>query len=210
MPTAVPAPAAHPEASPRAPRKNLFLTATLVVGGIGRAVRVRNLSASGALVEGTKLPVTGDATILQRGSLSADCTIVWQVGGRGGLRFIGPIDLADWVPGWTAEAPAKPDHSAAVVPAREPAASSAIDPGLLRRAADELAFVSRRLDVLGSDLTNDVHVVMRHATSLQELDSSMQILGHLAAVLAAERPADVVDAIAMTDLRRRLQRNSLL
>ena len=210
MPTAVPAPAAHPEASPRAPRKNLFLTATLAVGGIGRAVRVRNLSASGALVEGTKLPVTGDATILQRGSLSADCTIVWQVGGRGGLRFISPIDLADWVPGWTAEAPAKLDHPAAVVPAREPAASGAIDPGLLRRAADELAFVSRRLEVLGSDLTDDIHVVMRHTTSLQELDISMQILGHLAVVLVAKRPADAVDAIGMTDLRRRLQRKSWL
>ena len=81
---------------------------------------------------------------------------------------------------------------------------------MLRRAADELAFVSRRLEALGSDLTDDIHVVMRHTTSLQELDISMQILGHLAVVLVAKRPADAVDAIGMTDLRRRLQRKSRL
>ena len=208
MPNVVPASASRPEASSRAPRKNLFLTATLAVGGVARAVRVRNLSASGALVEGAKLPATGVAAILQRGGISADCAIVWQVGGRGGLHFTTPIDLSDWVPGASGDGQASVDRPATATPI--PDASPDIDPGLLRRTADELAFVSRRLDALGSDLTNDVHVVMRHATSLQELDISMQILGHLATMLAADRPADAVAAIGMTDLRRRLQRTTTL
>lgn len=213
MPNILPASVSRPEASARAPRKNIFLTATLLVGGMGRPVRVRNLSASGALVESANLPETGNAAVLQRGSLRAECTIVWQLGGRGGLHFARPIELADWIPGSSAEGRAEVDHPAAVAPsasARNPDASAAIEPGLLRRTADELAFVSRRLEALGSDLTDDIHVVMRHSTSLQELDISMQILGHLAVVLVAKRPADAVEAIGMTDLRRRLQRRSLL
>lgn len=209
MPHVVPVPASSPQVTPaRAPRKNLFLTATLAVGGVGRAVRVRNLSASGALVEGAKLPATGVAAILQRGDVTADCAIVWQVGGRGGLHFTTPIELSDWVPGASADRQGSVDRPAAAAPMPDP--SPDIEPGLLRRTADELAFVSRRLDALGSDLTNDVHVVMRHATSLQELDISMQILGHLATMLSADRPADAVAAIGMTDLRRRLQRNATL
>ena len=209
MSIVAPASAPRPEGPPaRAPRRNLFLTATLAVGGVGRAVRVRNLSASGALVEGAKLPATGVAAILQRGGISAECVIVWQVGGRGGLRFASPIVLSDWVPGASGEGHAQVDRPATAAPRAD--ASPDIEPGLLRRTADELAFVSRRLQALGSDLTNDVHVVMRHATSLQELDISMQILGHLVTMLSADRPSDAVDSIGMTDLRRRLQRKASL
>lgn len=199
------------------PRKNLFLTATLLVGAAGRAVRIRNLSASGALVEGTGLPASGGEAVLQRGSLHTECTIVWQAGGRAGLHFAHPVDLADWIPGGSGEGQIKVDQAIAEVragggsssvPVQETAGSATIEAGLLRRTADELAFVSRRLEALGSDLTNDVHVVMRHANSLQELDISMQILGHIARLLVADHPEEVVNTIGMTDLRRRLQRSS--
>lgn len=216
MPNAVSTPASDRTAAARAdPRKNLFLTATLAVGGISRAVRVRNLSASGALVEAAKLPATGGAAILQRGSLQVECVLVWQADGRGGLRFASPIDLKEWIPGAAGGGQAEVDRAVAqsrvagcnALPASAvPNAAPEIEPGLLRRTADELAFVSRRLEALGNDLTNDTHVVMRHPSSLQELDISMQILGHIAAMLAADRPAEAVNAIGMADLRRRLQR----
>ena len=206
------------ESGRRYPRKNLFLMATLVVGGANCAVRVRNLSASGAQIEAAKLPPSGGAVILQRGSLQAECDLVWVADGRGGLKFATPIDLADWIPGASAQDQMQVDRAIADAAAtRGPVAEgpvvvrdaiAEIDPGLLRRTADELAFVARRLEALGDSLTNDAHVVMRHATSLQELDISMQILGHIARLLVAERPDEVVKAIGMTDLRRRLQRNS--
>lgn len=218
MPDAVPSSVHNrDEAAYRAPRKNLFLTATLAADGVSRAVRVRNLSASGALVEAATLPATGGAATLQRGSLHAECVLVWQAEGRGGLKFADPIDLTEWIPGaWgdgqmqvdRAIAEARGGHAAIVPPATASDACAEIEPGLLRRTADELAFVSRRLEALGDDLTNDTHVVMRHAASLQELDISMQILGHLARLLVADRPEEMVKAIGMTDLRRRLQRNS--
>lgn len=218
MSDAAPLPAADREEAARLyPRKNLFLMATLVVGGANRAVRVRNLSASGALVEAARLPPSGGRAILQRGGLHAECELVWQADGRGGLKFATPIDLADWIPGASAQNQMQVDRAiadAAATRGADPSSSAApdplaeIDPGLLRRTADELAFVSRRLEALGSNLANDPHVVMRHATSLQELVLSMQILGHISRLLVADRPEEVVNAIAMTDLRRRLQRGT--
>jgi hypothetical protein len=208
-----------PDRSPRQePRKNLFLTATLVTGGVNRAVRVRNLSATGALVEATGLSAIGGTASLQRGSLNVECVLVWQADGRGGLRFANPIDLAEWIPGARAGgqmqvdraiAAARADLAAIVPPAVDDGgASDEIASRLMLRTAEELAFVSRRLEALGNDLTNDTHVVMRHGASLQELDISMQILGHIARLLAADRPEEMVKSIGMTDLRRRLQRNS--
>ena len=218
MPIAKPSSACPRDEAPRRdPRKNLFLTATLVTGGVSRAVRVRNLSASGALVEAANLPATGAAATLQRGSLHCECVFVWQAGGRGGLKFADPIDLSEWIPGRSGDGQMQVDR--AIAKARAGTATIAppstvrdgggeIEPGLLRCIADELAFVSRRLEALGDDLTNDTHVVMRHATSLQELDISTQILGHLSRLLVADCPDEVVATIGMTDLRRRLQRNA--
>ena len=214
MSSAVPSSPCHRDGAPRRdPRKNLFLTATLVAGGVSRAVRVRNLSASGALVEGATLPPAGGTAILQRGSLHAECALVWRAEGRGGLKFADPIDLADWIPGAAGNGQVEVDRAIAETRAGGPkaetsAVSAEIEPGLIRRTADELAFVSRRLEALGDALTCDPHVVMRHATSLQELDIAMQVLRHIARMLVADRPEEVVAAIGMTDLRRRLQRNA--
>ena len=218
MPSAEPISACDRDGTPRRdPRKNLFLTASLVAGGVSRAVRVRNLSASGALIEAAGLPATGGAASLQRGSLNVECVLVWRAEGRGGVQFAEPIDLAEWIPGAGGDGQMQVDRAIAHTRARGPVADAAtadgdamaaIDPGLRRRTADELAFVSRRLEALGDDLTNDTHVVMRHAASLQELDISIQILGHIARLLTADRPDEVVKTIGMTDLRRRLQRHS--
>lgn len=205
------------EAGRLAPRKNLFLMAMLMVGGANRAVRVRNLSASGALIEGLNLPPTGGSAILQRGSVHAECVLVWQADGHAGLRFANPITLRDWVPGASGDGQMRVDRTIAQTrattatsssPESAPGSFADIEPGLLGRTADELAFVSRRLEALGSDLASDPQVAMRHPASLQELDISMQILGHISSMLVAERPEELVKSIGMTELRRRLQRNS--
>ena len=52
-------------------RSNVFLTATLVMASGSVAVRVRNISARGALIDGAALPPEGTAIELRRGSLAA-------------------------------------------------------------------------------------------------------------------------------------------
>lgn len=78
-------------------RSNVFLAAALVVGGASLAVRVRNLSAQGALIDGGSLPPAGVRVRLLRGELSADGLIAWMAEGHAGIRFAGEIDVAAWV-----------------------------------------------------------------------------------------------------------------
>ena len=78
-------------------RANVFLSASMVVGTASLPVRVRNLSARGAFIDGGSLPPPGEAVRLVRGSLSADGEIAWAADGHAGVRFAGEIDVAEWV-----------------------------------------------------------------------------------------------------------------
>lgn len=215
MPTHLPVRSSNRDVGPRRDsRKNMFLTAILAADGVCRPVRVRNLSKSGALIQAAILPGTGVTATLRRGGLQAECLLVWQADGRAGLNFFAPINLEDWFPGEWVDGEGgdvapddEPEHLPPPV-ADLVAGRPEVEPGLLRRAAAELAFVSRRLEAVDDDLTRDHYVVVRHAASLQELGITMQIVAQLADLLVAERPDEVVRKIGMTDLRRRLQRNS--
>jgi hypothetical protein len=78
-------------------RSNVFLAASMIVGTTSLPVRVRNLSTRGAFVDGASLPVAGSSVRLVRGALSIDGAIAWAAHGHAGLRFIGAIDVAEWV-----------------------------------------------------------------------------------------------------------------
>jgi hypothetical protein len=79
------------------PRSNVFLDAVLVVGAAPRPVRLRNLSARGALLEGSSLPGEGTRVRVLRGELGAEGEIAWQEQGLAGLRFASEIDVERWV-----------------------------------------------------------------------------------------------------------------
>lgn len=86
------------EDDPRSdPRASVFLTAVLYAGSSQGAVRIRNLSAHGALLEGTNLPPEGTSVQIRRGSLSAAGDIAWSRDQHCGLRFAAIIDVASWI-----------------------------------------------------------------------------------------------------------------
>jgi hypothetical protein len=78
-------------------RSNVFLTATLDCGGRTMPVRIRNLSARGALVDGNALPPAGTRVRLLRGRLAALGEIAWETNVQGGLKFDADVDVASWV-----------------------------------------------------------------------------------------------------------------
>jgi len=78
-------------------RSNVFLTATLDCGSRTTPVRIRNVSARGALVDGVGLPAAGSRVTLLRGRLSAVGEIAWESDDQGGLKFDNDIDVASWV-----------------------------------------------------------------------------------------------------------------
>jgi hypothetical protein len=78
-------------------RANVFLTAILDASGVTYAVRVRNISVTGALIDGDQLPPNGASVRLSRGQLEACGEVAWEDGDYRGLRFSSPVDVQAWV-----------------------------------------------------------------------------------------------------------------
>lgn len=80
-------------------RSNVFVMAALYADGrSGSPVRVRNISPTGALIEGAALPAVGTAVQLSRASLKTSGSVMWVEQGKAGLQFDVPIAVADWLP----------------------------------------------------------------------------------------------------------------
>ena len=84
-----------PTQNRRARRSNLLMTASLELSGKAIPVKLRNLSAEGARVEGDQLPVEGTELRFRKGELSSDARVVWSEGKQAGIRFARPLDTAE-------------------------------------------------------------------------------------------------------------------
>jgi hypothetical protein len=160
-------------------RSNVFLTATLVMAGGSVAVRVRNISARGALLDGAKLPPEGAAIDLRRGSLIAHGEIAWHTDDQCGVRFDADVD----VDGWTRRVghPDQQQVDQIVALVRRPAASDAVAPvppvSLVPPAReDSLASISADLAQACERLAARPDLVIACAAELQELDAIAQRL----------------------------------
>jgi hypothetical protein len=209
------------------PRTNLLLAANAEVGGRILPVRIRNLSETGAMLEGAGLPDAGMKLVLARGDLHVSAVVAWAAGGRRGVKFDGPTPVHEWTGGTkpkplectglrdqrrvdALQAEARGDAaSGRAQRASAEAAPSAVSPDLDSRLAHELGYVQRLLENLGDELINDLFLVQRHGQSLQSLDLVSQILGHVAAILNAEDKAAVIEELGMEDLKARLKRKSI-
>jgi hypothetical protein len=209
------------------PRTNLLLSATVEADGLVIPVRIRNLSETGALIEGGGLPEAGKPLILKRGDLQVRATIAWAAGGKRGVKFDGPTPVNDWTGGKPkpldctglrdqrrvdaiqAEARANPASGREQRATEPPTPPPATYPNLEASLADELGYVQRLLEDLGDTLIADLFLVQRHGQSLQSLDLVNQILGHVAAILRSDDKGAVVEAIGMEDLRARLKRKPI-
>lgn len=77
-------------------RSNVFLGATLEAGSQTYPVRIRNVSAGGALLEAHVLPKLGARVRLVRGELRMTGMLAWQSDDQAGVTFDAPIDVAAW------------------------------------------------------------------------------------------------------------------
>ena len=210
-----------------APRTNLLLAANAEVGGRTLPVRIRNLSETGAMLEGTGLPDAGMKLVLARGDLHVSAVVAWAAGARRGVRFDGPTPVHEWTGGSkpkplvctglrdqrrvdALQAEARGEAaSGRQLRDNAPAEAPAVSPDLDSRLAHELGYVQRLLENLGDELINDLFLVQRHGQSLQSLDLVNQILGHVAAILRSDDKGATVEAIGMEDLRARLKRKPI-
>jgi hypothetical protein len=175
------------------PRSSMFLACLLRTASGQVPVRVRNMSPSGALVEGPLATSIGSTVQLIRGSLQVRATVAWSSDQRCGLRFASEVVVAAWL---KASGPAHQGRvdelvtqirGGAVAPVAQPACLRITPPDLRSptQLVGDLQLVHRLLERLEDELTSDSTTLARHGLDLQKLDIGMQMLRAIAADLSS-------------------------
>ena len=198
-------------------RKNVLLSATIEAGALKVPVRIRTLSESAALLDGTVLPDPGTVLTLRRLQLEIGATVIWCESGRCDIAFDGKVTVEDWVAGnclpqrFVVPGQARVDAIQAAVRRGETLPEDAPAPAmpvavadLDQRIAVEIEVVRRLLETVGDELSDDMELLQRYGEALQRFDFGCQALSHLAAVLSATDRAAAVSAVTMEELRNRL------
>ena len=68
------------------------MAAHVECAGASIAVKLRNLSKDGALVEGASLPPVGTKVLFRKGELALPGQVAWETGTRAGISFDQPLD----------------------------------------------------------------------------------------------------------------------
>ena len=68
-------------------RSNVLMTATIEFAGQSLPVKLRNLSAEGALIESETLPVEGADVLFRRNELAVKSRVAWVAGQHAGIAF---------------------------------------------------------------------------------------------------------------------------
>ena len=174
-------------------RKSMFVAAVLQAGEQSLGVKIRNLSPTGALLEGAVMPPPDSRIALVRGPLHATGRVAWAEGGRCGIAFDGHVEVDSWLSGKA------PSHQALVdamieevkrdLDALADIETALIEPesgigrGGIAEAA-ELDQIIASLAALGERLTDDPLVVAGHMVELQAIDEAQQRLAALKRRLA--------------------------
>ena len=90
-----------PSQNRKSRRSNVLMAASLELSGTSLPVKLRNLSADGALVEGDQLPIEGASVLFRKGDLSMPGNVAWVKGRQAGVNFaqkLNPDQLLRHVP----------------------------------------------------------------------------------------------------------------
>ncbi|MGI8704767.1 MAG: PilZ domain-containing protein [Sphingomicrobium sp.] len=168
-------------------RSNVFLAAVLSLAGSTFPVRIRNLSSTGALVDGRDLPDAGDAVRLQRGPYSVVGTIVWRDEHVCGLRFASAVPVQEWITCATGHsgqqrvdamvASVRAGSALAGDAAEDVKRHSAID---RMQAAEQVQGIADRLEDIAESFAAIPAVVDEGLAALQSLEAAGQKLVDLA------------------------------
>lgn len=79
----------------RSSRSPVMLSAKIELAGELQSVILRNLSGSGALIEGKALPAQGTAVTFVRNDLRIHAHVAWVQGHYAGIAFNAPLERAE-------------------------------------------------------------------------------------------------------------------
>jgi len=168
---------------PRGERTHLFLLATLYLGGKSVPVRVRNLSARGALIDADEIVRAGCEVTLRRGKLEARGTVRWVSHNRAGIAFETHIFVSDWLPAKPCPLRTSAELLSHSVKSGNISETEALVSAHAAKAAGtdifaELASLHKELTGLGERLCHDMILVATHP-EIQILDVACQRIARL-------------------------------
>ena len=186
----------------------MFLGAVVRGPGLSVPVKVRNMSVTGALIEGAAMPESGAQVELIRGSLVVPATVAWSAEQRCGLRFSSLVCVREWLAPQTASAQQRIDDAVrllklgALPMPQRPDAQAELSAGAPQslQFGEDLRRVSRLIENLGQELANDTNILMQHGEKLQNLDIALQMVAVVADALSGSLDADAISA-RMANLR---------
>ncbi len=150
------------------------MAATLYADGASTPVHIRNMSQSGALIEGSVLPDVGVRVALKRGQLQAIGCIAWRVERKAGVKLEAAVHVSDWMSRQGSNGQERVDALLSIVRSDAPNDSGA--PAVASAAVSietELALLRTELIGLGSGLTSDAILVATHP-EIQAIDICVQ------------------------------------
>ena len=171
-----------------APRSNMFIAAVLKGAAFSIPVRIRNMSSSGALIEGAAVPDGGSTTRLIRGPLMIPATVVWSAEGRCGLRFSSLVSVREWLAPPSNREQQRVDDTirvvkAGAIPLPRTDAHDATSPAELEL---DLRNACRLLQAHCEDVLDDPQALARYGDRLQNLDIVIQTVTAVANMLACD------------------------
>lgn len=159
-------------------RKNMFLSAVLETPLGGQPVRVRNMCASGAMLECAEPPTEGLSVKLRRGSLYTNARVVWSREGRCGINLASPVNVDDWLAPSANSRQAEVDAIFSRSPCRgfkwqaNLCAAEPREPGIV----EATSIVADLLRTVGEQFAKDPVIVANRALELQMFDAAVQVL----------------------------------
>jgi len=196
-------PQGRPSDGRAAARASIYRTAILSSKSASSPVKIRNISSTGALIEGPAVPTVGTAVQLFRGDLTVRAHVAWTAGDRCGLKFSASVDVDQW------RAASDNLHQQRVDEVVRLVKAGAVPLPTLARwgerdeecdSGPDLRRISGLLEILVELLASDPDLLRRHGPALQNLDIAIQMLATLDSAEDAPSPAD--RATKLEGLRR--------
>jgi hypothetical protein len=167
---------------PRDPRTNTMLAASIQLGADRFDVFLRDVSSTGASMEGPRLPETGEEVMLERGAIQVGAVVIWRQDRRCGIQFRRPVAVAEMM---RRVGPGSSAHQARIDTAqRKIRAGTFVAPVATPQPAapdlrSDFGYACRLVEAVGDELTGDAYILSRYGTTLQRLDELMQLLKKL-------------------------------
>ena len=165
----------------------MFISAVLKGLAFSVPVRIRNMSSTGALIEGAAVPEGGSSVCLIRGALTVPASVAWATEGRCGLKFSSLVSVREWLAPPSNREQKRIDDMVRIVKAGAiplPLGPEAREPTSPSEFGVDLRTACKLLEAHCDIVLGDPQIVTRFGDRLQNLDIVLQTIAAVADVLA--------------------------